>query len=134
MNSLEYPNEDNIFFRTLQIHAKKLVEQKHFDSNFIRTKVGEIVSFQVQFHTKPIIFFPVIIPAEQARVFCPWQVFFNQCEWQEAYTKLCQVENTCQGQTLKLILTESRQRRMKRSDNIDFRRRLWTHTKVEKST
>jgi hypothetical protein len=32
--------------RTLQSHAKKLVEQKHFDSNFIRTKVAEIVGFQ----------------------------------------------------------------------------------------
>ena len=30
----------------MQIHAKKLVEQKHFDSNFIKTKVGEIVHFQ----------------------------------------------------------------------------------------
>lgn len=34
------------YFRTLQTHAKKLVEQKHFDSNFIRTKVAEIVHYQ----------------------------------------------------------------------------------------
>ena len=39
--------KNNFFhFRTLQTHAKKLVEQKHFDSNFIRNRVAEIVHFQ----------------------------------------------------------------------------------------